>query len=466
MRIFFIFLLCMITFSDLKAEVTLNQALTSVKNGDFSRALSELNFLSQQGILGADYYLGKMYYEGKGVPRSLNKAYELFLSSYKQGYALSGYYLYKIPLEIQKDSFSLQGLEFLKEAGRAGSFEALEELGDLYMKENALVQKNHTYAFGFYLLGALKGDKKSQRKLAILYKNGVGTTQDLENAMKWMKRSAHQGYVLAQKDLAQWYEEPGMLNNLLYAYAWYSIISGYNTDAIGEQARLKRAEIEKKIKADGNLISIQREVRKWYPKTPEASVPIEEKIVTLVPIIPGFNDELSLKKVLNSKGVVFNDGIKYNIYPEDISEAKETKKYDRIIKNIEDYAEYGDAAAYGYLGDLMSKTFKEDKLAAEFYKKGAELGNTYAQYQYGRALCSGTGIEAPDIPSCYAWLTYAYENSTSLYRDILEEAITFVQNKITPEEQVLSKQILEDLEHTIVSSDKKSKRRSGNFSFF
>ena len=162
MKSFFIFLSCLISFSVLRAEVSLNQALASLKQSDFSQAFSELTFLSQQGVFGADYYLGKMYYEGNGVPKSLNKAYELFLSSYKQGYPLSGYYLYKIPLEIQKDSFSTQGLEFLKEAARAGSFEALEELGDLHMKENALTKKDHTYAFGFYLLGALKGDKKSQ----------------------------------------------------------------------------------------------------------------------------------------------------------------------------------------------------------------------------------------------------------------------------------------------------------------
>ena len=46
--------------------------------GDYTTALSELEPLADQGISGAQYYLGEMYREGKGVAQDFAKAVSLF----------------------------------------------------------------------------------------------------------------------------------------------------------------------------------------------------------------------------------------------------------------------------------------------------------------------------------------------------------------------------------------------------
>jgi TPR repeat protein len=46
--------------------------------GDYATALNELEPLAEQGFSGAQYYLGEMYREGKGVPQSYDKAISLF----------------------------------------------------------------------------------------------------------------------------------------------------------------------------------------------------------------------------------------------------------------------------------------------------------------------------------------------------------------------------------------------------
>jgi len=46
--------------------------------GDYATALGELEPLADQGVSGAQYYLGEMYRAGKGVAQSYDKAANLF----------------------------------------------------------------------------------------------------------------------------------------------------------------------------------------------------------------------------------------------------------------------------------------------------------------------------------------------------------------------------------------------------
>lgn len=65
------------------------------------------------------------------------------------------------------------------------------------------------------------GDKELQYNLGKCYEKGLKT--DLSKAFEWVKKAAHQGYVLAQYDLATYYEHGlGVEKNNSQAFHWYS----------------------------------------------------------------------------------------------------------------------------------------------------------------------------------------------------------------------------------------------------
>ena len=63
--------------------------------------------------------------------------------------------------------------------------------------------QNYELAFKYYMMAAEAGDPESQYYVALMYENGYGVEQDMEEAMKWYERSAEQGYEEAVNRLNQ-----------------------------------------------------------------------------------------------------------------------------------------------------------------------------------------------------------------------------------------------------------------------
>lgn len=63
---------------------------------DYNKARGYLSVAANNGVVGANYYLGKMYYNGTGVGVDHLKAKEFFERSAKANNVFSNYYLGKI----------------------------------------------------------------------------------------------------------------------------------------------------------------------------------------------------------------------------------------------------------------------------------------------------------------------------------------------------------------------------------
>ncbi len=48
---------------------------------------------------------------------------------------------------------------------------------------------------------AIEGDVEAQYELGLMYKYGLGITQDREEAFYWLRKAAEQGHVMAQDNL-------------------------------------------------------------------------------------------------------------------------------------------------------------------------------------------------------------------------------------------------------------------------
>lgn len=456
-------ILCLLggTFLSFQATAGLNDALLSYRYRQYPAAFAEFSYLQEEGDPIAAYYLGRMYQLGQGVSVDLNQATALFQM------ADSGYYfpasseLGKIL--VDRGDFK-NGLNFLRKAALAGEVNAAYELGNIY-SEGKSVDKSPNIAFGFYKTAALNGHMKAQYQLAKMYFDGSGVPQDYASARKWLTRSANQGYVLAQIDLAELYTNDKLLKNIPMAYQWYSIVAAYNSDEIGQKAAEKRdillrgknQKLNKK-----NLDQVQSSIGKWKPKTPEQSVPAEEREEAQMPQIEGFNDPNTLQEIISTMGFLPRRGENFGVTTQMVDDAIATQNVQSLIENIEK-GQKSNRGSYGYLGDLYKTRLNNLTEAFLWYQKGAEAGDVYSQYQVARMFCEGEGVSQPDAASCYGWLLNVQKAQHPVFNILAQNAISIVHSNATPDELSRGQALSEQFDNGKSKEEKKSKKKSGGF---
>lgn len=462
----FIYTLLGTTLISTAAMAGLTEAITAYDATHYPKALEEFSYLADEGDGTALYYMGQMYEKGQGVTADKDKA----LDFYKRSDATGDQQATATLARLIMDDTTIQdntaiGLELLKKSAYNGNSEALYELGELYTKGEK-VEKEYTYAFGYYLMAALKGDKRAQHKLAFAYLHGRGTPQDFENGVKWLQRSANQGYVLAQKDLADLQSSDPRLANPADAYAWYSIIAAYNTDEIGNEAAKRREAIAGRLGKADKLIARQRAAREWRPISPENSVTREDLLTIPTPVIPGFNDADTTQKRLQAGAILLTDGSKYGITPAMIATALNEKDIEPMAKIIEESVKNGNTSAFAYFGDLMQTQFKNDTEAFKWYQKGATLNDDYAKYQLANLYCEGRGVESPNIIECYKWLTLANKTASPSLKGPIVQALSTVESSATQEELTAGQKAADDYIASPTRKGKNGKESGGGFNFF
>lgn len=462
-----IYLLLGTTLISTAAMAGLKEAIFAYDASQYQKAQEEFSYLADEGDGTALYYMGQIYEKGLGTPADKDKAMEY----YKRADAAGNSAATATLASLIMDDTTIQdnnkiGLDLLKKSAYNGNADALFELGELYSKGEK-IEREYTYAFGYYLMAALKGDKRAQHRLAFSYLNGRGTPQDFESGVKWLQRSANQGYVLAQKDLADLQSSDPRLANPADAYAWYSIIAAYNTDEIGNEAAKRREDIAKGLRKNDVLIARQRAAREWRPITPEMSVPRQDLMTIPTPIIPGFNDNETIQKRLEAGSIMMTDGSKYGITPTMIAEAEKTKDIEPMAKIIEESVKNGNPGAFAYFGDLMQSRFKDDKAAFKWYQKGATLGDDYARYQLANLYCEGRGVNAPNVVECYKWLLIADKTAGPSLQGPISQAIKTVETNATQAELKAGQKAMDEYNTNPAKKglDKKT-GKGGGFNFF
>ena len=431
MKLSIVFALSMLLAS--QAFAGLNEAVQAFNQADYQTAYPEMMALSEEGNSVAAYYMGLMYKGGLGVTADPTKAIRYFEASDKSFNPDAAMALGKMIIagEGTEKNVAL-GLQYLKKAAYAGSVDALYELAQLY-EEGKDVELNLNYAFGFYYMGALKGDEKAQLKTARYYLAGRGIVQDFVKAKKWYTRAANQGYIPAQQEWADILSSHPRYRNPLDAYSWYSILAAYNSDEIGKMAASRRDEIGATFPSD--MLSVQQEkITNWRPVPAEASVPISERQSAVLPVIAGFNDEATIKSRLDSGDSLSADGSAYGINGKMIETAVETGDRTRLELAVDAAATNGQIKVYGYYGDLLRNRFSDPVSAVKWYRKGADAGESYAQYQLGKSYCEGRGINPPNPSICYGWLLLASKTTDRNLALTIQEAIRSVESLATPEE--------------------------------
>ena len=137
--------------------------------GKYDRARAILLPLAAAGDPVAQFYIGKMYAEGRG---------------------------------IEKDE--VQGVKWYRKSAEQGYAKAENNLGVMY-EYGTGVAKDEDEAARWYRKAADQGFPQAQTNLGGLYEAGQGVVKDLSKAVGWYRRAAEQGYARGQVNLGWMY---------------------------------------------------------------------------------------------------------------------------------------------------------------------------------------------------------------------------------------------------------------------
>jgi TPR repeat protein len=139
----------------------LEDARAAYQAGDYAEALRGYRLAAEEGDPWAQYMLGFMYQNRKGVP---------------QDYA--------------------EAARWYRLAGEGGNLPAQVSLGFIYEAGEGVVQ-DYAEALRWYRLAAERGDSWAQYMLGLMYGNGKGVVQDYVLGHMWLNLAAAQGHFFA-----------------------------------------------------------------------------------------------------------------------------------------------------------------------------------------------------------------------------------------------------------------------------
>jgi len=126
---------------------------------------------AEQGDVKAQYLLGTMYAQGRGVTQNRTES-----------------------------------AKWIQKAAEQGNAQARTSLGFLYA-EGLGVTQNYTEAAKWFRLAAEQGNADAQAGLGFLCENGLGIAKNLVEAAKWYSKAAEQGNANAKAALGEMHDE-------------------------------------------------------------------------------------------------------------------------------------------------------------------------------------------------------------------------------------------------------------------
>ncbi len=141
------------------------------QKGDIKKALDQYFLAAQKRDSNAILYLGKLYYEGKYLPRSVQQA-----------------------------------VEYLQKAALLENDQAKYNLAIIYASSKNKRFYDIKKAYDIFLELGIRGHAGAQNRLGMFYTYGLGVVEiDYKEAVKWFEASAKQCYESAECHLAFMY---------------------------------------------------------------------------------------------------------------------------------------------------------------------------------------------------------------------------------------------------------------------
>ncbi len=153
----------------------IDEALDAMNADDFTTALSIFRPLAKQGDAQAQFWLGAMYFYGKGLPQDIQEAKTWIEKAAQRGYAKAQNFLGKIyrdgiagtPINNQ------ESVKWFRLAAEQDYAVAQISLGEAYLYGRG-VQQNKVNAATWFEKAAEQGNHTGQYLLGVLFTAGLG----------------------------------------------------------------------------------------------------------------------------------------------------------------------------------------------------------------------------------------------------------------------------------------------------
>lgn len=270
---------------------------------------------------------------------NLKAAEQFFLVAHnKDDATIAAYYLSRVYRELNEKDKKIKYAQKAVDAGHAMANVLLASPD----KEDSLFARSYIAILDHALN---EGDFESQVNLGWMYQEGKGVVTDREEALKWYKKAAEQGYVHAQYNLGRFYFEGERPADKKEAIQWYR-------KAAAQGHARAQYNLGWMYDYDEGITTNKKEAIQWYRKAAAQGDPRGQ----------------------GALGVCYYEGQGVAI---DKKEA--VKWYRKAAAQGEDFAQYN--LGLCYLEGQGVAVDKEE--AVKWIRKAAEQGNVDAQAKLG-----------------------------------------------------------------------------------
>ncbi|MEJ2313170.1 MAG: toll/interleukin-1 receptor domain-containing protein, partial [Gemmatimonadales bacterium] len=223
------------------------QGVAAYDAQDYAAALPFLVRAAEKDDPEAQYTLGRMYVNGYGVVKDVDRAHELFQASADQGHPggqVGMGYLYLTGQAVEYDDE--EAARWYRLAADQGFAAGQASLAFMYQAGRG-VAVDTAESVRLYQLAANQEHAPAQFTLGYLHQYGLGVEKDAEEAVRWYTAAAEQGDTIAVKNLEILRNRPWAAAPLMPG-AWTSL---EGDDRSGELERFAAADIAARLEGKG-----------------------------------------------------------------------------------------------------------------------------------------------------------------------------------------------------------------------
>ncbi|MCH8097667.1 MAG: sel1 repeat family protein [Proteobacteria bacterium] len=173
----------------------LEWAISALNARKYKRAFAAFTALAEQGDATAQFYLGRMYYEGQGTEDNEYEAIEWFRRAAASGHVEAQFWLGGAIMYLGKNApTDAEALDWLKKAAEQGYPDAQYKLA-VYcaVGEEYGVEKDERQALQWYLRAGAQGHAEALYNAGFMYLLGDGAAKDEDRAFALLTEAAEKG---------------------------------------------------------------------------------------------------------------------------------------------------------------------------------------------------------------------------------------------------------------------------------
>jgi TPR repeat protein len=171
-----------------RAQKNFNQAKEYTEKGREKEAFKHYKIAAELGLEHAQFHLGVVYYQGRGVAKDEKEAIKWFCKAAEQGRAFAQLHLGKMYYNgqgvAQNDN---EAFKWIKKAAEQGLAEAQTNLGMMYLSREG-VTKDENEAAKWFRKAVAQGDPEAQRNLHEMYNDGQGVVLSDQKVVAALKK--------------------------------------------------------------------------------------------------------------------------------------------------------------------------------------------------------------------------------------------------------------------------------------